>query len=46
MKDQLGWKIRTKFVGLRAKTYRYLIADVSEDKTGKGTNHLKKIKLT
>ena len=37
MKDELGEKIMTKFVGLRAKTYSYLIDDVSEDKKAKGT---------
>ena len=36
-KDELGGKIMTKFVGLRAKTYSYLIDDVSEDKKAKGT---------
>ena len=28
MKDELGRKTMTKFVGLRAKTYSYLIGDV------------------
>ena len=37
MKDELGAKIITKFVGLRAKTYSYLIDDSSEDKKGKDT---------
>ena len=30
-KDELGGKIVTKFVGLRTKTYSYLIDDGSED---------------
>ena len=37
MKDELGGKIVTKFVGLRAKTYSYLIDDGGEDKKAKGT---------
>ena len=37
MKDELGRKITTKFVGLRAKTYSCLINDSSEDKKAKGT---------
>ena len=32
MKDELGEKIMIKFVGLRAKTYSYLIDERSEDK--------------
>ena len=37
MKDELGGKFMTKFVGLRAKTYSYLIDHASEDKKAKGT---------
>ena len=37
MKDELGGKIMKQFVGLRAKTYSYLIDDGSEDKKAKGT---------
>ena len=29
MRDELGGKIMTKFVGLRARTYSYLIDDNS-----------------
>ena len=36
MKGELGGKIMTKFVGLRAKTYSYLLNDGSEDKKAKG----------
>ena len=37
MKDQLGGKITIKFVGLRTKSYSYLIADGNQDKKSKGT---------
>ena len=32
LKDELLWKIMTKFVGIIAKTYRLLIDDGSEEK--------------
>ena len=35
MKDRLGGKIITKFVGLRVKTYSYLTNDDSKDKKRK-----------
>ena len=37
MKNELGRKVMTKFVGLRVKAYSYLIDDGSEDKIAKGT---------
>ena len=37
MKDQLGGTIMKKFVGLRAKTYSYLIDDGGEDKKENAT---------
>ena len=37
MKDELGGKNVVKFVGLKAKTYSYLIDDNNEDKKAKGT---------
>ena len=37
MRDELGGRIMAKFVGLRVKTYSYLIDDGSEDKKGKTT---------
>ena len=37
IKDELGGKIVTQFVGLRAKTYSYLTDDGSEGENAKGT---------
>ena len=37
MKSELGEKIMLKFVGLRAKSYNYLINDGSEDEKAKST---------
>ena len=45
MKDELGGKIMTKFVGLKAKSYSYLIDDVSEYEKVKVTKKGKKRKL-
>ena len=44
MKDEVGRKIITKFVGIRAKTYSYLIDDGSKGKKAKSTRvcHKKK----
>ena len=36
----------TKFVGLRTKTYKYLIDDDSEDKKVKGTKKVRNTKKT
>ena len=37
MKDEVGWKIIKRIVGLRAKTYSYIINDGGKDKKPKGT---------
>ena len=44
MKDELDGKIMTKFVGLRAKTYSYLIDNGNEDKKAKDTKKCHKKK--
>ena len=41
-KDELGGKIMKQFVGLRAKTWAYLLDDDSEHKKAKGTKKKKK----
>ena len=38
--DKLGGTIMTKFIGLKAKTYSYLIDNDSEDKKAKRTKSL------
>ena len=46
MKDELGGKILTRFVGFRAKTYSYVADGGGEDKKAKDTqNYVTKIKL-
>ena len=40
-KDELGGRIMKEFLGLRAKTYSYLMDDDSERKKGKGTKKQK-----
>ena len=44
MKDDLDGNIMTKFVGLRAKTYSYLIDNSIEDKKSKSTKNVLKKK--
>ena len=39
MKEKLGGKIMIEFVGLRPKTYIYLIDDFGEDMKAKGTKN-------
>ena len=45
MKDELGGKIMTNFVGLRVKPFSYLIDERSDGKKAKGSKecHEKKI---
>ena len=46
MEDKLGGKIKIKSVGLRIKTYSYLIDQSSDDKKAKSTkNHVIKRKI-
>ena len=45
MKNELGENIMTKFVGLRTKTYSYIVDNGSEDKKAKGTKTKRKRKF-
>ena len=40
MKDELGGKIMTECVGLRPKTYSYLMDDDNSDEKAKGTKNV------
>ena len=40
MKDELGGKIMTEFVGLRPNTYSYLIDDGNSDKKARATKNV------
>ena len=44
MKDKLCGKVMKKFVGLKVKTYSYLIHDRNEDKKAKDTKKCHKKK--
>ena len=46
MKDKLSGKIMTKIVGLRAKTYSYLVDDGSEDRKLKFENYKNSLEAT
>ena len=45
IKDKLDGKTMKKFIGIRAKTYSYLIGDGSEDKKVKGTKENLSLKI-
>ena len=45
MKDELGGKIMKKLLGLKAKTYSYLINNGNKNKKNKNSVTIRKLKI-
>ena len=45
MKDKLGGKIMKKLLGLKAKTYSYLINNCNQNKKNKNSVTIRKLKI-